>query len=217
MSRRLTVAVQRLAPSSLRLKIFLTILFSAISANAPGQSKAPGSYAQPVDRIAAFIDDEQRVTLPGNRHMLAIAQNDIGAVAPEFPMQHMVLTLLPDALQQQSLDEFVRSQYEPESANYHQWLTPQQYAESFGVSEGDIAQIGAWLTEHGFEVEEVGAGRRSIIFSGDAGRVQRAFHTEIHSYLVGDAVHHANAQDPQIPAALAGVVGGVVSLHDFRS
>jgi pseudomonalisin len=216
MSRRWAVAVQRLAPSSLRLKVLITILLSAISANARGQTKATG-YAEPVDRIASFIDDEQRVTLTGNLHPLATAENDIGAVAPEYPMQHMVMSLLPDALQQQSLDEFVESQYEPGSANYHQWLTPEQYAESFGVSENDIAQISNWLIGHGFEVESVSAGRRSIIFSGNAEQVRQAFHTEIHSFLVGGVIHHANAQDPQIPAAVGQVVGGLVSLHDFRS
>ena len=43
-----------------------------------------------------------------------------------------------------------------------------------------------------------------------------AFHTEMHRYRVDGVNHIANAQDPQIPAALAGVVDGVVSLHDFR-
>ena len=217
MSRRWPVTAQHFGPLSLRLKIFLTVLFSAISANAQGQPKAPGSYVQPVDRVTGFIDDEQRVTLFGNRHPLAIAQNDIGAVAPDHPMQNMILTLLPDAQQQQDLDEFVQSQYEPESANYHQWISPEQYAESFGVAEDDIAQIAAWLIGHGFQIEEVTAGHRAIIFSGNAGEVEQAFHTEIHGYLVEGAIHHANAQDPEIPAALAQVVGGVVSLHDFRS
>ncbi|MGA7504710.1 MAG: S53 family peptidase [Candidatus Sulfotelmatobacter sp.] len=216
MSRRWAVPDQLFASLSLRLKIFSTIIFAVISANAPGQAKVTG-HSQPMDRIISFIDDEQRVTLYGNRHPLATPENDIGAVAPEYPVQHMVMTLLADAAQQQSLDQLVQGQYEPESANYHQWLTPEQYAESFGVSESDIAQITAWLIGHGFEVEEVAAGHRSIIFSGNAAQVQQAFHTEIHSYLVNGAIHHANARDPEIPAALAQVVGGVVSLHDFRS
>lgn len=217
MSRRWAVAVQGLAPSSLKIKIFLTVLFSAISVNAPGQAKTSGSSAHSVDRITSFIDDEQRITLPGNRHPLAIAENDMGAVATEYPMQHMLLTLIPDASQQASLDQFIQSQYDPESAHYHQWLTPEQYAERFGVSDGDIAQITDWLKEHGFEVEEVTTGHRSIIFSGSAGQVQQAFHTPIHNYLVDGVVHHGNVREPEIPAALAQVVGGVVSLHDFRS
>src|ERR1022692_2930568 len=57
----------------------------------------------------------------------------------------------------------------------------------------------------------------SIVFSGSAEQVESAFHTQIHSYKIGDEVHHANASDPEIPAAFGGVVGGVDSLHDFRS
>ncbi len=67
------------------------------------------------------------------------------------------------------------------------------------------------------EVEEITAGRRSIVFSGTAAQVESAFHTRIHAYKIGDELHHANATDPAIPVALAQVVGGVVSLHDFRS
>ena len=79
------------------------------------------------------------------------------------------------------------------------------------------SQIEGWLRGHGFEVEEVTAGHRSIIFSGTAAQVQSAFHTQIRTYKIGGEIHHANAKDPEIPTALVNVVGGVVSLHDFRS
>src|SRR5205807_6294739 len=70
---------------------------------------------------------------------------------------------------------------------------------------------------HGLKVEEVTAGRRSIVFSGAASQVESAFHTQVRAYKIGNELHHANAKEPQIPAALAQVVGGVVSLHDFHS
>jgi len=54
-----------------------------------------------------------------------------------------------------------------------------------------------------------------IDFSGTAGQVRTAFHTEIHNLVVNGKNHIANISDPQIPAALAAVVG-IVSLHDFR-
>ena len=54
-----------------------------------------------------------------------------------------------------------------------------------------------------------------IEFSGTAAQVQQAFHTEIHRYTVNGEDHWANASDPQIPAALAPVVAGVNSLHNF--
>jgi subtilase family serine protease len=174
-------------------------------------------FTQPQDRITTFIDEDQRVTLRGNRHPLATAQHDAGAVSPGYRMERMLLTLLPDASQQEALDQLLDAQHNPESPSYHQWLTPEQYGERFGVSEADAAQVVGWLQSHGMEVEEVTAGRRSIVFSGTAGQVESAFHTQIHTYKIGDEVHRANASDPEIPAAFAGVVGGVVSLHDFRS
>ncbi len=47
--------------------------------------------------------------------------------------------------------------------------------------------------------------------------MEAAFHTPIHNYFAGGQAHYANAANPEIPQALAAVVDGVVSLHDFRS
>jgi subtilase family serine protease len=223
--------MSRLSAASLDRRAFsfltLTILFSLLSLNLPARAQSPSDPPSPLlaqsrfvqvsDRITSFIDDDQRVTLHGNVHPLALAQYDAGAVAPDFLMEHMLLTLLPDATQQDALDQLVDAQNNLESPYYHQWLTPEQYGERFGVSDADTAQIAGWLQEHGMEVEEVAAGRRSIIFSGTAAEVQEIFHTSIHTYKVSGEVHHANIKDPEIPAALVQVVGGVVSLHDFHS
>ena len=43
-----------------------------------------------------------------------------------------------------------------------------------------------------------------------------AFHTEIHNLEVRGEKHIANMRDPQIPAALAPAIAGIVSLHDFK-
>lgn len=155
--------------------------------------------------------------LLGNRHPLALQEYDAGEVEPEFPMERMVLTLQPAPAQQEALAQLLDAQHDPESPYYHQWLTPGQFANHFGVSEADSSQITAWLQAHGFEVEEVAAGGLSVTFNGTAEQVESAFHTQIHTYKVGKEIHHANASDPEIPAALAEVVGGIVSLHDFRT
>jgi len=223
MPRRLPAPLQSRAISFLCLTVFLWFLTLELPARAQAQDDPPSPLFMlppfvPVrDRITNFIDEEQRLTLRGNRHPLAALRSDAGAVAPEFPMEHMLLTLLPDAEQQDALDRLLEAQHNPESPYYHQWLTPEQFAERFGVSEADAAQVVGWLQGHGLKVEEVTAGRRSIIFSGIAAQVESAFHTPIHAYKIGDQLHHANAKDPEIPSALGRVVGGVVSLHDFRS
>ena len=56
----------------------------------------------------------------------------------------------------------------------------------------------------------------SIDYSGTAGQVRAAFHTEIHHLSVNGVTHFANMSDPEIPAALAPAVVGIVALHDFK-
>jgi subtilase family serine protease len=215
----LVAALTRRCPFSLLgLILVLAVVPQPIPASAQPPADPPNSsFVQPQDRITGFVDDEKRVTLHGNRHPLAIAQYDGGAVSPDFRMDRMLLTLLPDAAQEDALTQLLDAQHNPESPYYHHWLTPKQYGERFGVSEADVAQVTARSQSHGMEVEEVTVGRRSIAFSGTAAQVKSAFHTQIQSCRIGGEVHHANASDPEIPVALAQVVGGVVSLHDFRS
>jgi pseudomonalisin len=198
------------------LLLAITLPIDSAHAQAPFDSPNPLS-AQPRDRITSYVDDEHRITLKGNRPPLAVPEYDEGTVAPEYRMERMVLTLLPDSTQQQSLLQLLDEQQDPESPYYHHWLSPEQYGESFGVSEADTAQLTEWLESHGMDVDEIAGGRRAIVFSGTAAQVESAFHTETHTYKIGKEIHHANASEPQIPAAFSDVVGGVVSLHDFRS
>jgi subtilase family serine protease len=212
-----------ITPSAGRRAIFLLLLLSALllqglPAVAQFQSNSSDLLSiQPRDRITGFIDDEQRVVLRGNVPPLASPQFDMGPVESEYRMERMVLTLQQDAAQLGALSQFMGEQSDPESPYYHQWLTPEKFGASFGASVGDVEQITRWLEEKGFEVEESAAGSLSVSFSGTAEQVESAFHTQIHLYQIGQEVHHANASDPEIPAALAPVVAGIVSLHDFRS
>ena len=169
-----------------------------------------------VSRPAAVLGETQLVALTGNIHPLARAEYDMGPVDAETRLDRMILELQPSATQQAELDLLVEEQQDAESPLYHQWLTPAEYGARFGASALELQQITAWLTAHGFAIDEIAANNRLIVFSGTAAQVEETFHTTIHRYNVDGEEHIANAGNPQIPAALAGVVGGVVSLHNFR-
>lgn len=140
----------------------------------------------------------------------------MGPVDAETRLDRMILELQPSATQQAKLDLLVEEQQDAASPLYHQWLKPAEYGARFGASVSQLQQITAWLTAHGFAIDEIAANNRLIVFSGTAAQVEETFHTTIHRYNVDGEEHIANAGNPQIPAALAGVVGGVVSLHNFR-
>ena len=130
-------------------------------------------------------------------------------------MAHLLLQLRRAPEQEAALQRYLDEVQDPTSANFHKWLTAEQFGQQFGAAQQDLDTISRWLESHGFSVNLVYPNRMVIDFSGTAGRVRDAFHTEIHNLEVRGENHIANMSDPQIPAALAPSIVGIVSLHDF--
>ena len=193
---------------SSRYALLPAVFFMICVASLQSQSSRPGLISQEVN-------ESDLITLKGNTHPLATLAADRGIVPPSTPEDRMVLLLRRSPMQEVALDSLIQSLHDPNSSNFHQWLTPAQFGAQWGAVDSDVSTVTAWLQSHGFEVKGPSAGRTLIEFSGTAGQVQSAFHTEIHLYQVNGEMHHANASDPQIPAALAPVVAGVARLNDF--
>ncbi len=184
-------------------------MFAAAAAAQPAQSPAQPLITQPVN-------ESNMVVLRGNTRPEANAANDRGLVADSMPMTNLMLQLRRPVAQEQALVALIDQLHNPNSPNFHHWLSAAQVGAQFGPADADIQIITGWLTQHGFTVNTLYANRMVVDFSGTAGQIRNAFHTEIHSLSVNGEAHIANMTDPQIPAALAPAIVGIVSLHDFR-
>jgi subtilase family serine protease len=173
------------------------------------------SAAQP-DRIVAAIDNSQTVVLKGNVSPKAQPQYDQGRVEPSMKLPYITMLMKPTAGQQAELKQFLKEQQDPSLPNYRKGLTPEQYADRFGLSQSDISKITNWLLSRGFTIAQIARGRDWIAFSGSAELVDKVFRTEIHIYMVDGQKHFANATEPSIPQAMAGIVAGFRGLNDFR-
>ena len=203
--------------ASVSLVLVLLIGFSLPSrAEATDQTLAwLNSPAKVPSRITASPDDNVRVTLKGNLHAMATAKYDQGRVSDSLPMEHIILLLQRSPEQETMLTAVIDGLHNRRSPLYHHWLKSKQFGEHFGPSASDVAVVTAWLQSHGFKIDQVTAGKTAILFSGTAGQVRSAFHTEIHNLNVNGEAHIANMSEPQIPAALAPVVKGFRSLNNF--
>jgi hypothetical protein len=168
------------------------------------------------DRVTGRIDPQRTVALKGNLNPRAKLESDRGPVDSSLKLPAITLILRPSSAQQAAIEQLLNDQRDPASPDYRNWLTPEQYADRFGLSPGDIAKIVAWLQADGFKVEQVARARQWIQFSGTAGQVESAFHTAIHRYQVEGELHFANAAEPSIPAALEPAVLVIHGLDDFR-
>jgi subtilase family serine protease len=169
------------------------------------------------DRISALINNTRTQLIPHSVLPQARPENDRGPAGANMPVSYATLFIQLSVAQQADLDSLLADQQNPRSPNFHRWLSPEQFADRFGLSPEDAAKITDWLRTEGLVVHDVARGRDWITFSGSAERMAAAFHTEIHRYEVNGEMHFANATPLSIPEALVGIVSGVDGLDDFRA
>jgi subtilase family serine protease len=175
----------------------------------------PQALAQAAAPVAAAPGAPDRLLLPGNVHPALAGARQLGPAEPQGPMAGMILLLRPRAGAEAALEALLADQQDPAAPDFHRWLTPEQFGERFGPAPADLERAAAWLRSQGFTVDDVAAGRMTLLFSGTAAQAERAFRTPIRRFEIDGEAYQANLEDPSIPAALADVVAGVVSLHDI--
>jgi subtilase family serine protease len=171
--------------------------------------------AQTGNRIVQRIEDTEPAVV-GEAHPLARPEFDQGRVEGSMKIDHAAIVFKLSSAQQADLDKLLAEQQDSRSANYRKWLTPEQYAARFGMSDGDLAKVSAWLTSQGLTVRGFSRGRTQVFFSGTAAQVESALRTQFNRYLVDGEIHFANATEISVPAALSGTVLSFRGLDDFR-
>jgi hypothetical protein len=193
----------------LRLFLIVTLALAFGSSLCSGQTVVQ-------DRIHQVIGSSGSTALSGSVHPLARTEFDQGSVDGSLQLHGMSIDFKRSAAQQAALETLLQAQWNPSSPSYRQWLTPATFAAQFGMSQGDLGSVTAWLRSQGFTIDRIADSGNSIRFSGTAAQAQQAFQTQIHKYSVHGELHYANTSDVVLPSALASVVDRVGGLHDFR-
>jgi subtilase family serine protease len=189
--------------------------FLAVAAVSLSVSFASQAQSKPL-LVTHKIDNSVRVALAGNTRPEATAKNDVGLADSDVQMDHMLLLLQRPAALEAQLEQFIDDLHNPASPTYHQWISAAQFGATYGPAQSDIDAVTSWLESQGLTVNTVYANNMFIDFSGTAGQIAAAFNTDFHNYQVNGKTYFANSRDPQVPAALAGVVKGVLYMNNFR-
>jgi len=168
------------------------------------------------NRIAQAISAKPTTELSGTVHPLTAKGTDLGPVNSNLQLNSMTLNIAPSAAQKQEIAALLKALQDRNSPQYHKFLTHEQYAARFGLTDADMGKLTSWLKSQGFTVESVSKTRTSISFSGKAWQVEAALHTQLHQYNLNGEAHFANATALHIPAQFAGVIGYVSGLNTFR-
>jgi subtilase family serine protease len=176
------------------------------------------SFAQTFarDRVRGPVDESQMSIVAGNVHAFAKPEFDQGRADGNMKINRAAIVFKPSPAQQSALEALLASQQDRTSSNYHKWLTPEQYADRFGMTRNDLAKVAAWLRSKGLTVNETARGRNRVFFTGTVAQIEDTFRTEIHRYALDGEPHFANATELSVPAALADTVLSFGNLNDFR-
>ena len=136
-----------------KLGFVAAVVASLAAAPAGFAQQGPGPSPRP--RITQSVDETNRVPLKGNTRPEATLANDRGAVADDFPLEHMLLQLKRSREQELALEQFIDELDNQNSPNFHHWLTAREFAEKFGVAKSDLDALGTWLESYGFRVNVI--------------------------------------------------------------
>ena len=200
-----------LSPAASR-RVFRAMLLAAAIAVA----SAPWAWAQTASVIKQTVDTAKVRALPGHLPFWAKPANSVGRVSGDAALAPMTLVLARSEQQEEALDKLLADQQDPASPEYHHWLTPEQMGERFGLSEQDIETVSGWLQSQNLHVSWVSPSRMFIGFTGTAGEVGRAFHTEFQTYKVNGEERISVSSDPMIPEALAPAIKAVRGLFTIE-
>jgi trimeric autotransporter adhesin len=139
------------------------------------------------------------------RHQ-ALPQYDQGPVDPAMKLGTMTLLTVPTAAQQKAITQLLAQQQDRKSPNYHKWITAEQYADRFGLSQNDIAADHGLAESAGLHHDSAGArAQLGFLYRHRGPGRERVRHGNPPIQREGRvALRQRHA--PKIPAALSGIV-----------
>jgi hypothetical protein len=109
--------------------------------------------------------------------------------------------------------EFIRQVSTRGSPLYHQYLTPQEFAERFGGNATDYLALKDWAVANGLQISQESIGRLTLTVRGTAAQLEAIFKTQLNIYRLSDGNEFYSAGiKPTVPDAIASKISGVIGL-----
>jgi subtilase family serine protease len=134
-----------------------------------------------------------------------------------LPSSQIIQFVVPlKVANEKKLEEVIRRQQTIGDSQFGQFLTPTQFAEQFGASSEDIAQVSSYLLSRGVTVKEVSENHLFLSAEATVAAVEGAFQVQMNQY---ETLHHSvvfsNNSNPTIPQDISRKIEGVVGLNSF--
>ena len=133
----------------------------------------------------------------------ALAETVDSGPVPSSQRLALTLTLAQTSDRSAALDQLLRDLTTSTAANYHKFLTPDQFAAGYGATADQLTAATAWASAQGFTVDSVSHSGTRIAVSAPASVVQSVFAVTLHNVQLNGTLYFANTTQPSLPASVA--------------
>jgi kumamolisin len=142
--------------------------------------------------------------------------SDLGSTATVEGAAPITVTVVLKLRDPEGAREELKALTTPGNASFHEFLTPQQFRDSFGPSTDNVEMVSASLRALGLSVSS--ATSTTLRVTGSPTALEHAFQTSLHTFSVPAYDHHAGYSyhaplaPVTLPAAAAPLVHAVLGL-----
>lgn len=162
---------------------------------------------------AFFVGAEPESRLDGHvAHESITHATDLGAISDRTRMDLTVTLPFKD---QAGLDRLIQQLYDPSHPSYHQFLTPQDFAASYGPQREDLEAVRRHFESKGFHIAPDGFRDGVLRITADASKVQKALGIHIHRFQSRDREFFATMEDPSLPVSIGQRIKHIAGLNNI--
>ena len=136
----------------------------------------------------------------------------VGPADPTHKVRLVVFLAYPN---QASVDSFAAAVNNPASPMYGHFISPSQFATSYGPSANSYTMVEYVLKNAGFTVVHEYANRKVVDVVGSVAAAQALFNTVVDYYAYNNWTYYANSVPALIPSALKGAIMAVSGFNNF--
>src|ERR1051326_2038795 len=176
------------------------------------QLRAKGVAAAVWLILAAMSAHAERQKLSGHVPPAAVRSKSVGRLGAT---NRLDLALELPLRNKEALTNLLHELYDPASANYHRYLTSEEFTERFGPTESDYAQLRAFAERNGLQVTTTHPNRLLLDVKGSAADIEKALGVTLRLYQhpIEDRNFYAPDTDPTVDLALP--LMGVSGLNNY--
>jgi hypothetical protein len=129
------------------------------------------------------------------------------SVGTPSPAAHWHVGVSVQGRNADSLARLQQAQYDKSSPLYRHFLTPAQYAQTFGADPTTAAAVRSWLTSKGLAVTYTDKAQTYFVAEGSVAQIEKTFQVTLRNYVAGTTHFTANTSAPTVPTAVTAVAG----------